>query len=285
MQDVYGIVIVTYNRREGLQNAIHGILEQTVRPANLVVIDNNSSDGTQQFLEGLEFPFATRIIRTAENIGHGAGLSLGLNWLVANSSCRYFIFLEDDSVPGSTLCEQMLVKIQASDYDILCLDGLKFKVGKRYRPELSKDRITEVDFALLDGAVISRRLVEKVGVPKADFFMMCDDLEYSKRIRKKGFKIGCIKSDAHEILHLGGGGKYSRSTLWRGYYQARNSVHILKEYFSPRELLDFVLIESKRLVGALGAHDRFQRVGLRLRGTWDGLRGIKGMTIDPKKFK
>jgi rhamnopyranosyl-N-acetylglucosaminyl-diphospho-decaprenol beta-1,3/1,4-galactofuranosyltransferase len=281
----YGIVIVTFNRCEGLRNALNGILRQTVKPENLVVIDNDSSDATQQYLAKLEFPFSTKIIRSVQNIGHGAALSLGLNWLVENSSCKYFIFLEDDSIAKSTLCQQMLTKIETSEYDILCLDGLKFKLGKRYRPNLSRDKITEVDFALLDGAVVSRKLIAQVGVPKADFFMMCDDLEYSKRIRKKGFKIGCIKTDAHEILHLGGGEKYSRSTLWRGYYQARNTVHILKEYFSPRELLDFLIIESKRLVGALGAKDRLTRVGLRLLGTWHGLLGKKGMTIDPKNFK
>jgi rhamnopyranosyl-N-acetylglucosaminyl-diphospho-decaprenol beta-1,3/1,4-galactofuranosyltransferase len=285
MSHSYGVVIVTFNRRKSLQNAIDGVIHQTIKPAILVVVDNHSADSTEEFLKSLILPFSIKIIRVAENIGHGAGLAVGLKWLIVNSDCKYFIFLEDDSVAKPELSCTLIAAIKQSGYYILCLDGLMVKLGKRYKPELRKGEIVDVDFGLLDGVIVHRGLIEVVGFPKDDFFMMCDDLEYSKRIRKIGYKIGCIKTEFHEILHLGGGVKYSRSTLWRGYYQARNSVHILKEYFSLIEVLDFAILEAKRLVGALGAKDRVTRIGLRLLGIWHGIIGKKGKTVDPDQFR
>ena len=82
-------------------------------------------------------------------------------------------------------------------------------------------------------------------------------------------------------MALGGGERFSKSTSWRGYYHARNHLLILKDYFSWLRLASYVIVQSKYLIAALQAPDRWQRIGFRLTGIWHGFKSIKGKTLDP----
>ncbi len=284
MEYNYAIILVTFNRKIQLVEVINRIQQQTRIPSWLIIVDNHSEDGTDEYLDHLTLSFPLKVLRSTTNIGHGAGLAMGMEFVLTLSEIKYVLLLEDDSLAKPELAETMLMHINNSDYSIIGIRGVTMGIGTRKRPELSYSEIVNVDFVLLDGIIIKTDLLRMVGLPKRDFFMMCDDLEFSKRIRKCGYKIGCIKVDLHEILHLGGGEKFSKSNLWRGYYQARNNVHILKEYFSLTELFNFVLLEFKRLFACIFATDRFYRIYLRLVGVFHGIIGRKGKTLDPKNF-
>lgn len=47
----YVAVIVTYNRKKKLIKAINSLLKQTLLPKKIVLIDNNSNDGTNELLK------------------------------------------------------------------------------------------------------------------------------------------------------------------------------------------------------------------------------------------
>lgn len=281
----YAIILVTFNRKAQLVEVINRIQQQTRIPSWLIIVDNHSEDGTAEYLDHLTLSFPFKVLRSSANIGHGAGLAMGMEFVLTLPDIEYVLLLEDDSFAKAELAETMLGHItRAADYSIIGIRGVRVGIGKRDRPELSYTSITPIDFVLLDGVILKTNLLRTIGLPKRDFFMMCDDLEFSKRIRKNGYKIGCVKIDLHEILHLGGGEKFSRSGLWRGYYQSRNNVHILKEYFSLSELANFIILESKRVIMCLSAPDRFYRIYLRLLGVFHGIIGKKGKTLDPKNF-
>lgn len=112
--------------------------------------------------------------------------------------------------------------------------------------------------------------------------MMCEDFEYCKRMRKEGFKIGLLQIPATSRLNLGGGGTFTKGTLWRGYYHSRNHLLIIKQYFSFASLVGYCITQAKFIIAAaVLAPDRVQRVKFRLLGIWHGLRGVEGKTLDP----
>ena len=47
-------LIVTYNRLEFLKQSIYSVLNQTVIPDKLLIYNNNSSDGTKEYLDSLD---------------------------------------------------------------------------------------------------------------------------------------------------------------------------------------------------------------------------------------
>ena len=146
--------------------------------------------------------------------------------------------------------------------------------------------IYEVDHVLVDGALIDRKVVDQVGTLREDVFMMCEDAEYSKRIKRAGYSISVLADTTHiERLHMGGGDPFSFSTRWRGYYHARNHLMILKEYFTLRTLLIYIIRQSKYLIAAMKAPDRKDRISLRLLGIYHGLIGKMGKTIEPSDYE
>src|SRR6202023_674030 len=62
-----------------LRRAVRSVFAQSI-PAELIMVDDCSSDETAQFLENLEAPpgWRLRMIRNAHNAGHSASMNFGL---------------------------------------------------------------------------------------------------------------------------------------------------------------------------------------------------------------
>ena len=46
----YAAIVVTYNRKKKLVKALNSLLNQTVSPKHIILIDNCSTDGTEELL-------------------------------------------------------------------------------------------------------------------------------------------------------------------------------------------------------------------------------------------
>jgi GT2 family glycosyltransferase len=286
MNQDYTILLVTYNRAFRLEAVLKALINQTSPARRIIVVDNCSDDETPAIINRTDYPGLV-YLNTGSNIGHGGGLAYGLKWYLENEYRDEFIlFAEDDSESKVDWAESMIDRIRRSSYSFLVLDGLIHKLGKRVSPKFVDNEIVEVSFGLLDGAVMKASILKVVGLPVTDWFMMCDDMEYSTRIIKAGYKIGCVRNNFHEILHLGGGPQASSGTkIWRSYYQSRNHVHYLRRFFSIRHLTDFVLIELKRMYGAMILERNTRKLKFRLLGIWHGLKGVKGRNLNPKTLQ
>lgn len=69
----FGIVIVTYNRLELLKECLQHVFMQTYAADQVVVVNNNSTDGTYEYLEQAQKGNNNlQVFHLKENIG-GAG--------------------------------------------------------------------------------------------------------------------------------------------------------------------------------------------------------------------
>lgn len=69
-------VVVTYNRKELLRECLNALLNQTRPLDEIIVIDNASTDGTQEMI-AKEFPYITYVLMS-ENIGGAGGFHEGM---------------------------------------------------------------------------------------------------------------------------------------------------------------------------------------------------------------
>lgn len=288
--------MVTYNRFEVLLQSLRAIQSQ-VRPVDYVIIvDNGSTDNTPDRIKALNVN--VDLVTKEQNEGYAAGLAGGMLYAMKNyPDIDFFWLMDDDSQPQPDALDKLLkIKQTFPTQGIVSVTGFVDTIWKgpvRFSNYAHKNSrviqttipLYEVDHALIDGALIDRAVVDKIGVPDGSFFMMCEDVEYCKRMHRAGFKIMLLDDEPMmNRLHYGGGGGFSKSNLWRGYYGARNHLLILKEYFSWKGLFAYGIRQVKYLVASMMARDRFGRCYLRTLGVWHGLLGIKGKTIDPKNY-
>ncbi len=274
-------VIVTYNRLEVLKKALQCIARQTVQPSCIVIADNNSTDGTREYLATLNNKNNIHCVMLDKNTGYAGGLAGGIKYGLSLKSFDYFWMMDDDSFHADNTLAELLENIQNNDFDIIGSSGFNMRYGLKQKLT-ARTTLQAADAVLVDGALVKASVVTKVGAPDARFFMMCEDYEYCKRMKKEGFTIGLLQIPSTNRLNLGGGGTFTKGTLWRGYYHSRNHLLILKQYFSFPNLIGYCITQAKFiLAAAVLAPDRFQRVKLRLMGIWHGLRGVDGKTLDP----
>lgn len=62
-------VIVTYNRKELLKESIEALINQKYENCNILVIDNNSTDGTKDYIKKFIEEEKIMYENTGENLG------------------------------------------------------------------------------------------------------------------------------------------------------------------------------------------------------------------------
>ena len=102
------VVIVNWNSGGHLDRALSALSRQTVRPARVIVVDNASSDGSADGLEG-RHP-GVEVIHAGANLGFAAGNNLGVR---AADGCEWVALLNPDAFPEPDWLERMLAAAEA----------------------------------------------------------------------------------------------------------------------------------------------------------------------------
>ena len=87
------VVIPTYDRKEFLEQAIETVRVQTYDSVECVVVDDGSTDGTKEYLEGLEYD-ALRTVFHDKNCGQSVARNTGIE----KASGEYVLFLDSDDI-------------------------------------------------------------------------------------------------------------------------------------------------------------------------------------------
>ena len=72
------VIIPCYNERNTIENVINAVLSSPVRNAEIIVVDDCSTDGTRDILSGRILSRVARVIFHDRNLGKGAALRSGI---------------------------------------------------------------------------------------------------------------------------------------------------------------------------------------------------------------
>jgi len=204
---IFSVIIVSWNTRSLTLQAIQSILNQQYRSVEIIVVDNASSDDTVQAVKD-RFPHVL-LITNEENVGfarannQGIAAARGQYFVLLNSDAQLLSddifriaqqsFAEDDSL--GILGGKLLLangQVQAFGRSFLTLDRLVkqqllFSSFPKRREE--KRKIKSVDY--VDGAflVISRHVVDAIGLMREDYFMYGEDMEWCARASRAGWRV------------------------------------------------------------------------------------------------
>jgi rhamnosyltransferase len=295
-------VTVVYNGAAVLPPQLHALKRQTRRLDEMIVVDNASSDDSLRLLEA-DFPEVT-ILNQPRNTGVGGGFSVGLDYAATRRRHDWIWLLDQDSLPADDSLEQLLKafeylgdqsdsvailaptctneKAKLGYWPLLWRYGLRnLPVSARYQP------ISFVDSVISSGTLLRREAVEKVGLPRSDFFMDFVDHEYCLRLRRHSYKIAVVRAsrvehaigDPRTIRVLGFEKAWSSHVPWREYYKTRNEVFTVWKYdpdWRTKCLVAHRLLRHAVAILLFGK-DKLACLEMMYRGFADGCTGKLGI--------
>lgn len=100
------VIIPTYNRKAQLLTALHAFESQSILSSEfeIVVVDDGSTDGTREAVQGRDYPFELRYVQQT-NQGPAAARNVGLREAVG----ELVLFIGDDIIAIPTLLEEHLI--------------------------------------------------------------------------------------------------------------------------------------------------------------------------------
>lgn len=123
--------------------------------------------------------------------------------------------------------------------------------------------------------LISTRLVKKIGYIDKDYFAYYEDVDYSFRARKSGFKVQIIPSVTieHKVSASANRGT-KKITAFQAYLWGRNAMIFARKQLNGLTQVIFILGQIPRFVLYLGRFSNLLSMRRFWRGIFDGLRGV-----------
>ena len=100
-------IVVTYNRKELLLRCLEKILGQEGISCDVLVVDNASTDETQQAVQQIKNS-RVKYRNTGKNLGGAGGFNFGMRWALEDGY-EYLWIMDDDTLPEKdALCQLWL---------------------------------------------------------------------------------------------------------------------------------------------------------------------------------
>ncbi len=242
------IIIVTYNVREHLIKCLKSIIKWWPRcPTEIILVDNNSKDGTLEAIQKLKIR-NLKLIKNKENIGFSKAINIGIK----KSKGNFFLLLNPDTVILKNSINK-LVKFALENPGIGIIGGKTLKIGKK---EIHRTYFNKVNFltALFEFTnlkkifpnnvfyrnfyyvdedenemrnvcgvsggfmLIKKLIIKKIGYLEEKFFLYLEDVDFCLRAKKKGIKIVYYPEPTIKH-HFGASSEYSKYRInvkaWR----------------------------------------------------------------------
>ena len=242
------IIIVNYNTKDLLKRCLQSVISDwllvikvqlsTARnqlpTAEVIVIDNGSTDGSEKYLRSQISNLKTKIknlklkvLLNKTNLGFAKAVNQGIkqargkaifllnpDTIVKPESLKKLLEFEKKVSPAIVGVRMLNSdgSIQGSVFNLPTVKRAieEFWLGKKgafskYAP--FEDKPIEVESVSGGAMLISKKVIEKIGLFDERYFMYFEDLDYCRRARKAGFKIWYLPTA--EIIHEhGASGKF-----------------------------------------------------------------------------
>ena len=183
MQNPVNISVVTFNRLEKTKFCLESIFRNTEVPFMLTVVDNNSEDGTRDWLLSNAFPIS-RVVLLNQNIG----IAKASNIAWRDGPKAYYVKLDNDIVIEKRGWLRELVEL-CDNVDKLGVVAYNVE-GRRFREASQGPLKFQIkDQGNLGGCsiMIPQRTWEKLGYWCEDYGLYGEeDADYGFRVQKLG---------------------------------------------------------------------------------------------------
>ncbi|MEM2956412.1 MAG: polyprenol monophosphomannose synthase [Candidatus Pacearchaeota archaeon] len=190
------LVIPTYNERENIKRLLAKLTEEFQENeinGEIIVVDDNSPDGTGKILDSLKKKYNIKIIHRKGKLGLSSAVLDG--WKISTGQILG-VMDADLSHPPEKIKEM---------YELLKKGKADFVIGSRYIKGGKIEGWNIYRKILSKGATLLAKVFTNVNDPMSGFFMIKKECIENKKLNPKGFKILLeliIKADYKKIREI-----------------------------------------------------------------------------------
>ena len=282
------VIIVNYNVKYYLDQCIRSVLRAFVlmhTPAEIIVVDNHSADGSVDYLEKrypqMLYPMV-RFVRSAHNLGFARANNIAIR----QSRGEYVLLLNPDTIVGEDALKASVDFMDAHEnagavgVRMLGAQGRRamesrrglptpmvsfFKMlgfcnrwphhrlfGKYYMGYLPWDEPCQIEVVSGAYCMLRRKALDEVGLLDEDFFMYGEDIDLSYRVLNGGYHNYYLPVD---ILHYKGESTQKSSFRYVHVFYEAMLIFFRKHYSGMTFLLSLPIktaIYAKALMALVG---------------------------------
>ncbi len=285
------VLILSYDGKFLLEDSVGSYLENQYPNYEVVVIDNGSVDGTQEYVEET-FPKA-KVLRLEQNRGYSGGFNFGLEYAFQQAQADYVLITNNDvKVDRNIIAE--LVKVAETDRKIGYVTGKAYyydrpdtlqTVGKYEDPirwngehigsrEVDRGQYDEVaERCFIDDIfmLVSRSLYEETGAYDTSFFFQSEEYDWQARGKAAGYK---IMYTPHAKLWHKESMTVGKKSPFKAYCDARNPMLVILRYKSPTYFRRYFWRQFRSMAKGILVNIKQRRFGVafsRVKGLASGL--------------
>lgn len=288
-----GLVVVTYNAEAFIRRTLHAVAAQTRPPDEVVIVDNQSADGTWTLLESVTrgWPMPVRLVRAPTNLGFAAANNRAVARLEAHDLVA---LLNPDAVPEpgwlAALVQAAEAHPDAASFasrlwldgqpgvldgagDVCHVSGLVWRHGHgREATEVpGVDRSGPV-FAACAAAALYRR-ADWVGAGGLDerFFCYVEDVDLGFRLQLAGRACWYV---ADAVAHHVGSASAGVGSPFAVYHGHRNLEWMFIKNMPASLMWRYLPLHALVSLAGLAWFTARGRGASFLKAKWDALRGV-----------
>ena len=259
------VVTPNYNGLKFLNSYFETLLIQSRFIEEIIIIDNASTDGSVEFIEGFinssSYPIDIRLIRNEDNLGFAPAVNQGIEL----AKCEYIYSINND-IELEWNCLEEIIKAME---DSIKLGENPFSIQSKMIQHYNRDLIDDAGdeytilawtkkmgdgepierynekreiFSSCAGAALYRKSVlEKIGLFDENFFAYVEDVDLSYRAQIYGYRnYFCPESI---VYHYGSGTSGSRYNEFKIRLAARNNVFLIyKNFPTVQKIVNFIFL-------------------------------------------
>ena len=280
------IVVPTWTRRALLEKLLRGLERQTVRPTEVIVVDNGSEDDSAAAAERA----GAKVIRLERNMGFASAVNRG----VESCGNEWMAVVNNDVEPREDWLERLLEGARAKDawfatgklmeagdpgmidgaWDEIARSGCAERCGSGLPDGHRWNESRPIRFAPFTAVLCRRRLFDEVGGLDERFESYLEDVDFGLRCALRG--LGGVYVPGAVAWHRGSAtlGKWNGETVRR---IARNQLSLVAKHYPEGwfRYYGWPVVVGQTLWGAVAM--RHGAGGAFIRGKWEGVRGFRRM--------
>ena len=288
------VLVVTYNRKELLVQNIQAMLQQTYQNFDYYIVDNASTDGTEEFVKTL-IQSDSRVYykKLDKNYGGAGGFYYGMKYILSREY-PYSWIMDDDAIPEPDALKKIIDaadRLGADHFSYLasqvmwtdgtpCLMNVCHEVKKKQKKGIFESNLPQIDYSSFVGCLVNNEVAKEIGLPIPEFFIYMDDTEYTLRL--SGTRPAYLVKES-QIIHkmpinsTAGIETAPMEKLPRFRYAYRNRIYCYRYRWHMNEMKIIILyvLESLRVLKA-----NPEKKWKRIRIIWNGYK--EGLNFKPE---